>query len=320
MIELVAAGMVGAVTCALRHYRGQIRGRGGAPRPAGDPVSDRSPATGEEPPPSPAPPSALEAELRQALDGGDFVLRYEPVIELTTGRVAAFEALVQWRHWTQGLIEPGAFLPVAEESGLIVPLGAWVLEEACRKLASWRRRFPEADDLAVAVNLSARELIEPGLAERVAGILELTGVPGTGLMVEATEAATVGPTAMANLDGLAALGVGLTLDRVGAGRSTLDHLRRLPVRVLKIDRTLVAGLAAGGGDAAALAAGYLGFGADLGLVVAAVGVETGDQLSWLCRHGCRYGQGFLFADPMDATEADAFLERRLRAPRLVGIG
>jgi EAL domain-containing protein (putative c-di-GMP-specific phosphodiesterase class I) len=314
MIELVAAGMVGLVTCALRHYRGQMRGAGGVPRSASDSASEGSTATPERRPSS----AGLEAELRQALDGGDFVLRYEPVIELTTGRVAAFEALVQWRHWAQGLIEPGAFLPVAEESGLIVPLGAWVLEEACRKLASWRSRFPEADDLSVAVNLSARELATPGLAQRVADILELTGVPGTGLMVEATEAATMDPTAMANLDGLAALGVGLTLDRVGAGRATLAHLRRLPARVLKIDRTLVAGVSAAGSDAAALAAGYLGFGADLGLVVAAVGVETADQLAWLSRHGCRYAQGFLFAHPMDATEADAFLERRLRAPRLVG--
>jgi len=311
MIELVAVGMVGLVACALLRYGRRI----GAASAGRTPAATRD----EGPSSSPTtPPGELETELRQALHSGDFMLRYEPIVELATGRIAAFEAVVHWRHWALGLIRPGEFLPVAEKTGLAVPLGAWVLEEACRKMASWRARFPEAGDLSVAVNLSARELAEPGLVERVAGSLAVAGLSPARLVVEATEAATADPVAMANLDALAALGVGLTLDRFGTGSSSLEHLRGLPVRAVKLDRGLVATLVAGGREAA-IAAGYLDFGRDLGVAVAADGVETADQLAALSERHCGYAQGFLIGGLMDATEVDAFLQRRLRATRLVGL-
>jgi Amt family ammonium transporter len=263
----------------------------------------------------------MEADLRQALVAGDLVLRYQPIVDLATGRIIAFETLCRWRHWSRGLLGPAQFLPLAEETGLIVPVGAWVLEEGCRRLALWRGRLPAAGDLDLTVNLSAVELRDAGLADRAALALEAIGLPPERLVVEVNEAAAYadpsGP-ARRNLRALADLGIGIAVDDVGAprpgnrrGRPDPDGwLWTLPVRLVKIDR----GVTAGRGSGLVLAA-VVELAAERRVRAVAKGVETPEQLARLYRLGCPAGQGFLFARPMDPSDAEAYLRRMLRSAR-----
>lgn len=263
----------------------------------------------------------MEADLRQALVAGDLVLRYQPIVDLATGRIIAFETLCRWRHWSRGLLGPAQFLPLAQETGLIVPVGAWVLEEGCRRLALWRGRLPAAAGLDVTVNLSATELRDRGLADRAASALDGAGLPAERLVVEVNEAAAFADPpepAAHNLRALAELGVGIAVDDVGAprpgnrsGRPDLDGwLWTLPVRLLKIDRGVTARPRAG-----AVLAGAVELAAERGIRAVAKGVETADQLARLYRLGCPAGQGFLFARPMDSADAEAYLRRLLRSVR-----
>jgi Amt family ammonium transporter len=329
-------GALGATAAALLTRAG----RGRAASPAGSDLEElllAAPAAGT---PGRAPSMAqtaklveritMEADLRNALLAGDLVLRYQPIVDLATGRIIAFETLCRWRHWSRGLLGPAHFMPLAEETGLIVPIGAWVLEESCRRLALWRTRLSEADGIDVTVNLSGVELRDRGLVDRAAHALDVAGLPAERLVVEVNEAAAYTDpqdTAVANLYALADLGVGIAVDDVGAprpgnrtGRVNPDGwLWNLPVRLVKIDRSVAARLGdrlgdgLGAGRAAHALAAAVGVAGERGVLAVAKGIETPDQLAQLYRLGCPAGQGFLFARPMDPADAEAYLRRLVRS-------
>ena len=276
----------------------------------------------------------MEADLRDALVAGDLVLRYHPIVDLQAGHTIAFEALCRWRHWSKGLLGPAQFMPLAEESGLIVQIGGWVLEEGPRRLAQWRARLADADTVDVTVNLSAVELRDPGLVDRAARALDSSDLSAERLVVEVTEAAAYAEPlepAVRNLSALGDLGIGLAIDDVGAPRR--DSRSGAPprpyspscataVRLVKIDRGVTALLGKavdedGHGAASVLHAGRLLTAAlseagDRDIPLVAKGIETTEQLARLVQLGCPAGQGFLFARPMDPADAEAYLRRALQ--------
>ena len=257
----------------------------------------------------------LGTDLRRAIDRQEFVLHYQPVVDLRLGRILGFEALVRWQHPTRGLLSPAGFIPAAEATGLIVPIGRWVLEEACRQAHAWQLATLTEPPLTMSANLSARELREPGLIEGVADILERTGVDPATIVLEITETSMVEDAdgAIATLRALKALGVRLAIDDFGTGYSSLSYLRRLPVDVLKLDRSFV--VPSGRGDReSALVDAVFRLGRSLGLVTIAEGIEDAEQRDRLISLGCRVGQGYLFARPMAEPAALEFLRTYGKAP------
>jgi diguanylate cyclase (GGDEF)-like protein/PAS domain S-box-containing protein len=260
----------------------------------------------------------VEADLRRALAEGELCVHYQPVVAAADGRIASMEALVRWQHPERGMVSPGEFIPVAEEFGLIGELGRFVLEEACRQLAEWRRDGVVADDVSVAVNVSARQFEQRGFVAEVAAIMASTGLAATphllGLEVTETLLMESGDAGAAVLAELSALGVGLLLDDFGTGVSSLGRLKRLPVDTLKVDRVFIKGLGEPGGDDDAIVGAVLAMAAQLGLRVVAEGVETPVQLERLCELGCDRIQGFLFSRPVPATQMAQLLGARLLRP------
>jgi diguanylate cyclase len=252
----------------------------------------------------------LGAELRQALDGGQLHLVYQPIVRLPDGRIVGAEALLRWRHPTRGPVPPAEFIPTAERTGLIVPLGREVLRQACRQAAVWRRAHGDAAPATISVNVAARQLQEPGFAGEVAGALREAGLAPQRLVVEATETAVLkGGQVLATLHALHDLGVRLALDDFGTGQSSLGLLRTCPVDILKLDKSFVDGVT-GAEQQAAVAAAVARMAQALGLDVVAEGIETGAQAQRLWDLGYRLGQGFNFARPLAADE----LGRLLAAP------
>ncbi|MBW3553881.1 MAG: EAL domain-containing protein [Gemmatimonadetes bacterium] len=239
-----------------------------------------------------------ETELRHALQRGLMRLHYQPIVELRTGELKGFEALVRWRHPTRGLLHPGEFLPAAEESGLIVPLGWWVLEHALREVCRWREENGP-DCPFVTVNLSARQFAQPELVHKVAEVMRRTETPGRLLKLELTESTVMDrPEEGAwTLGRLRELGIGLCIDDFGTGYSSLGYLHQFPVDTLKVDRSFVARLHREGPDSA-LVRTVVRLGRDLGLDVIAEGIETEEQHEALRSLGCGYGQGFHFSKPV----------------------
>jgi Amt family ammonium transporter len=241
----------------------------------------------------------LEAELRQAIEGQELTVEYQPVINLA-GRTGHVEALVRWNHPTRGVICPADFIPLAEETGLIVQLGAQVLATACRQLAAWDSEG--LHDLSVAVNLSGRQLVQPDLVEVVQDALCAAGIDPKRLWLEITESVLMEDkiAAEAVLGRLHALGVGLAVDDFGTGYSSLIYLRRFPVQQLKLDRAFVSGVARNGEDTAIVKA-VIDLAHVLGLEAVAEGVETTEQLAALRAMGCDLGQGYLWSRPVPAA-------------------
>ncbi|MDQ1673923.1 MAG: hypothetical protein QOC98_2485, partial [Frankiaceae bacterium] len=253
----------------------------------------------------------LRSELAAALDRQEFAVHYQPTVDLRTGAVHGVEALVRWNSPSRGLVPPLAFVPTAEESGLIVGLGRWVLAEACRHVAAWQRCHPEHALLQLAVNVSARELGEPDLVEQVLGVLARSGLPAASLVLEVTESlmmADVGQAAAA-LEQLRTAGVKVAIDDFGTGYSSLSYLEDLTVDYLKIDKSFVDRITAGRGEFVVIES-ILHLGHALGLTVVAEGVEHDSQLEQLRAMECDYAQGYLFARPLPADE----LEAQLTAP------
>jgi EAL domain-containing protein (putative c-di-GMP-specific phosphodiesterase class I) len=246
----------------------------------------------------------LVSDLQQAISNGELALHYQPVVELATSRVTGAEALVRWRRGEQA-VPPREFLRVAEESGLIVPLGEWVLREVCAQGAAWRRA---SWDVGVSVNLSARQIGAPSFPANVAAMLAETGLPASALTVEVNERILVEHAGQVvdRLAELRALGVRLAIDDFGTGYASLAYLRQLPVDIIKIDPSFVDGL---GRDEtlALLTRTVVQVGHDLGLQVVAEGIEQPHQLAALREMGCGYGQGFLVARPMGAPGVEALL-------------
>ncbi len=252
---------------------------------------------------------AIEGALRTALEHDELRLVYQPVMALGQGRIVALEALLRWQHPRRGLLHPDAFIAVAESSGLIVEIGEWVLEQACRQAAAWRDGAgPHAQPVRVSVNVSPRQLAQGDLAVTVARVLHETGLEPGLLELELTEQ-MLSDDVVQGIESLAelkALGVRLVLDDFGTGYSSLSYLRRLTIDALKIDRAFVDGLGRGTADGAIVGA-VLSMADALGLGVTAEGVETPSQLSRLREHGCEYAQGFLFCQPSSAVEVTELL-------------
>jgi diguanylate cyclase (GGDEF)-like protein/PAS domain S-box-containing protein len=258
---------------------------------------------------------SVEVELRGALERQELTLHYQPRVDTITGRPTGMEALVRWNHPTRGLVPPAAFIPIAEETGLIEPLGQWVLEAACRQLRAWLDSGIEP--IRVSVNLSPTQFARDDLPERVASVLAATGIPPRLLELEITESATMSSPELAvrHLAALKALGVTLSIDDFGTGHSSLSRLKLFNVDCLKIDRSLVKDCAADAYDAA-LCRATIALGRALGLEVVAEGVETQEQWQFLAHEHCSNIQGYLLARPMPASEMFAFLKAALEAPRL----
>ncbi len=258
---------------------------------------------------------ATEHGLRQAIGEGQLRLHYQPEIELATGRLVAVEALVRWEHPDGGLIPPGDFIPVAEESGLIVDMGNWVLNEACRQLASWREQGLVDGTFRVAVNVSGRQLSDPGLPQAVVQALDAAGLPPARLCLEITESALVQDTdiALSNLEAIKLLGVVVALDDFGVGFSSLSRIRELPsIDVIKIDRSFIAGFGHSSSDRAVVTA-VLSLASYLNVIVVAEGIEEEEQRAQLHELGCEVGQGFLFARPQPPEQIVTLLRSSVDA-------
>ncbi|WNZ44752.1 EAL domain-containing protein [Leptolyngbya boryana CZ1] len=246
----------------------------------------------------------LENDLRRAVERQDFELYYQPIVALATGRIMGFEALVRWQHPEQGIISPAKFVPIAEETGLIIPLGQWVLREACRQLKQWQDEFASEPPLTVSVNLSSRQFSQPSLINQIRQILTETGIDAHCLKLEITESAIMENTesAMDMLLQLKAMGIQLSVDDFGTGYSSLGYLYRFPMDVLKIDRSFVSRVDVDG-EKLELVRTIITLAWNLGMDVVAEGVETTKQLAQLKALKCEYGQGFLFSKPLPRIEA-----------------
>jgi len=250
----------------------------------------------------------LEGDLHHALERNELLLHYQPIISFETGRLSSFEALVRWRHPVRGLVRPDHFIPLAEETGLIEPLGKWVLAEACRQMNEWRRGLPGANDLAVAVNISARQLEDPDLINEVASALDRSGLESQGLKLEMTESVVMARTRenAATLRALRDLGVQLLIDDFGTGYSSLASLHSFPIDSLKIDRSFVSRMEFED-EKAEIVRIILALASKLDLDVVAEGVETAEELDMLRALECPHGQGFYFSSALDNESAAAWI-------------
>ena len=253
----------------------------------------------------------LETDLREALKRQEFQLYYQPIFCLKTGQIAGFEALVRWQSPQRGLVSPGTFISVAEETGLIVPLGEWILAEACRQMRCWQGQFPSYPSLSISVNLSSRQFLQPDLVEQIDAILKAVGLPGESLKLEITESMMMQDIedAIALLQRLKDLGVKLSLDDFGTGFSSLNYLHRFPINTLKVDRSFVSRI-----DGNAESSKYtqivrtiIMLGQNLDLDIVAEGIETVRQLEVLQSLNCEYGQGYFFSKPLPSQAATKLL-------------
>ncbi|MBB4635384.1 putative bifunctional diguanylate cyclase/phosphodiesterase [Longimicrobium terrae] len=251
----------------------------------------------------------IETDLRRAVANGELRLAYQPVVRLDTGRIVGFEALVRWEHPEHGTILPGDFIPVAEETGQIVQIGRWVMDEACRVLAGWQLSAPRGDaPLTMAVNVSANQFLQTDIVDQVDQCLRKHGLPPGSVMLEITESLLIDKAEVVaeTLRALRALGVQLHLDDFGTGYSSLAYLERFPIDVVKIDRSFVHGMQ-DEPRRARFVAGIAAFARSLGVGVVAEGVDSPAQPALLRDLGCQYAQGYLFARPLPAEDAERLL-------------
>jgi diguanylate cyclase len=253
---------------------------------------------------------ALENDLRKALDAGQLFLMYQPIVSLQTGHVESFESLIRWNHPERGIVPPNEFIPIAEETGLIIPIGQWVLREACRQFAQWRQTMGDAAPRNISVNLSRKQLLLTDLPRTLAKILEETAVPPSCLHLEITESAVMQNTESATqiLHAIKKVGAKLDMDDFGTGYSSLAHLHQFPIDVLKIDRSFVANLERGK-DFVALVHAVAQLARNLNIAVVAEGIETADQALILQSLECDFGQGYLFSKPILASQVPSFQVR-----------
>jgi EAL domain-containing protein (putative c-di-GMP-specific phosphodiesterase class I) len=240
----------------------------------------------------------LQNDLRRAVERGELRLVYQPIINLANGRLHGTEALLRWQHPTRGLIMPGAFIPLAEESGLIHPIGRWLLTEACGQARIWRERFGHSDGFTMSVNLSVRELAQPGLSAQVGRVLREAGLAAADLQLEITESTLIeeaGP-ALNAITELKELGVRLALDDFGTGYSSLSYLRRFPVDTLKLDQSFVVDRDDG---ATAIVEAVATLAHAHGMLVTAEGIETAEHLTRVRALHCDFGQGYYFSAPLE---------------------
>ncbi|TMD99725.1 MAG: EAL domain-containing protein [Chloroflexi bacterium] len=252
----------------------------------------------------------LGGELRRAVERGEFFVEYQPVVALNNGTVTGVEALLRWQHPERGLIAPADFITAAEETGLIVPIGAWVLETACRQVRSWHAGRSVDRPLFISVNVSSRQLCEPGFAAMVRSTLDATGLDPRQLILEVTESALVDDMhgVREQLEQLRRCGVRIAMDDFGAGYSSLGYLRGLPLDIVKIDRMFVAGLGTSGADRA-LTLAIVRLLGTIDAHIVAEGIETAEQLAYVRALGVEAGQGYYFSRPVDPVAASRLLDR-----------
>jgi diguanylate cyclase (GGDEF)-like protein len=245
--------------------------------------------------------------FRWALGRSEFFLQYQPIVSLSDNRLQGFEALVRWAHPSLGEVAPMRFIPIAEETGFIVPLGRWVLVEACEQLAAWNTE--ERDDLTLSVNLSRRQLISPHLADEVRTALALSGIDPRHLILEITESVLMEDPERAALAlaELRDMGIRIAVDDFGTGYSSLSHLQRFPVDILKIDKSFIDPLIHSDTGSSALVTAIIGLAQSLGLEVIAEGIEHESQLHRLVELGCQQGQGFFMARPLDGDAVESLI-------------
>lgn len=252
----------------------------------------------------------LEADLEKAIRSGELVMHYQPEVDLRTNRIVGFEALVRWRHARRGLLPPSEFIPLAEETGLILPLGDWGMTEACRQLVAWRQGSrAELRGVRMSVNLSARQFDRPDLVQRVRQVLQETGLGPGALRLEVTESSLISDAAAAvkTMHSLGELGVGLHMDDFGVGYSSLHYLQRFPFDTLKIDRSFVQEVVSDR-ESHQIVRSILDLARSFGMDVVAEGIEDAAQLKELKTMGCPCGQGYFFAKPMSPAAIDTMIQ------------
>ncbi len=255
----------------------------------------------------------IESDLRHAIERSELRLHYQPIVRLHDGRLCGFEALLRWNHPVRGVVSPDQFIGVAEETGLIVPIGHWALAEACRQMRAWDAEFADCEQLTISVNLSVRQCLQPALLDDVKQVLQDTGLAAERLKLEITESLILegSELVIALLQSLRDIGVQLGLDDFGMGYSGLAYLQRFPFNTLKIDRSFVNDMQTSGNLEIVRAITALAAGLDMS--VTAEGVETADQAAQLSALSCEHGQGYYFHRPLDAEQARRILQEQPKA-------
>jgi EAL domain-containing protein (putative c-di-GMP-specific phosphodiesterase class I) len=252
----------------------------------------------------------LEEALRRALEHNELEVHYQPIVDLRTGQIDRFEALVRWPSSIYGAVSPVEFIPIAEETGLIIPLGMWVLGMACEQFSQWRQRFSTAQDLGMSINLSAVQLQDTHIVDQLKALLHRSGLPSTCLTLEITESLLVDNVEynLEVLNKIRDFGIQLSVDDFGTGYSALSYMQQFPFGGLKVDRSFVTPLGTEA-ENPTLVKAILALAHSLSLEVVAEGIETLEQLQFLRANGCNYGQGFLFYRPMPASAIETLLEQ-----------
>jgi len=251
----------------------------------------------------------LETDLRQAVNQNEFILHYQPIISMKDGRIEGLEALIRWQHPAQGFIPPIEFIPTAEETGLIIEIGEWVLNEACRQLTAWHKQYPSVSHLSVSVNISSKQLL-PKLINQIRHVLQETGIKPECLVLEITESMIMENAKLAGplLLQLKDMNVKIHIDDFGTGYSSLSYLHQFPVDVLKVDRSFVRRIGANE-DNIEIVRAITTLAHSLNMKVIAEGVETEEQLAQLKALGCEYMQGYLFSKPLSGKDMEALLQK-----------
>lgn len=257
----------------------------------------------------------IETDLRRALKQQEFQLFYQPIVSLKTGKIAGVEALVRWKSLTRGLVSPGEFIPIAEETGLIIPMGEWILQEACCQMSEWHKQFPQNPPLIISVNLSSRQFSQPNLVQQVQHILEKINLDRNSLKLEITESMIMNDVeaAIDLLRQLKNLGLRLSIDDFGTGYSNLSYLHRFPIDTLKVDQSFVRRMNSeeSNDQYTQIVQTVIMLGHNLKLDVIAEGIETVEQMKIIQSLGCEYGQGYFFAKPLPSQELTALLAKDL---------
>lgn len=242
----------------------------------------------------------LEIDLRRAYENEEFVLHYQPIVALHTNKIIGFEALVRWNHPTRGMVAPSEFIPVAEDTGLILPIGQWVLRESCRQMNEWQSRYDSSESMIISVNLSARQIERKSLIQEIAETLKVTGLSPKCLRLEITESVIMNnpEQAIVSVNQLREMGVRVSIDDFGTGYSSLGYLHKFPVDTLKVDRSFINRIGSEG-ENAEIVQTIITLAASLNMDVVAEGIETADQLDFLRQINCNYGQGYLYSRPVD---------------------
>ncbi|MEH2438636.1 MAG: EAL domain-containing protein [Nostoc sp.] len=246
--------------------------------------------------------------LRWAVERQEFEIYYQPIVLLETDKIIGFEALLRWQHPQHGLVFPDSFIPLAEETGLIIPIGYWVLREACRQMRAWQIQFPADPPLTISVNLSTKQFSQPGLIEQINQIMQETDLEGSNLKLEITESVLMDNIKSATfmLLQLKQMNIQLHLDDFGIGYSSLSYLHRFPTNALKIDRSFIAKIGANGENSEIIQA-IITLAQSLNIDVVAEGVETVEQLAQLRATKCKYAQGYFFSQPLDSNSVETLI-------------